>query len=73
MKATIGNLNGYLSTTLPGYELVKGQGYFYFQCSGTSNIEPPESIYVYTLGEMTYEQWCTSIDAAVEDWKAENN
>jgi len=70
-KPTIKNLNDYLHETLQQYDMVKGEGYFYF-CWGDDapddTPEPPESIYVYALNQMDFREWKQSIDLAVEKW-----
>ena len=71
------NLNQYVDTfKLPEfeYELVRGQGYFYFSHKWTapdSTPEPPPSIYTCYLHQATLEQWKKMIDGSIEDWKQE--
>jgi len=70
-KPTINNLNRYLHETLQQYDLVKGEGYFYF-CWGDDapydTPEPPESILVPALNQMNIAEWKQCIDWAVENW-----
>jgi len=74
MKATIKNLNKYLKGLTPHFEIVKGDGYFWF-CGVEGDTSPPDfapnSIFVCYLSHMPYSKWTEAIDGAVAAWREE--
>lgn len=76
-RATMKALNQYLDTIKLDrfcYELVKGQGYFYFSHKEEAPVntpEPPPSIYTCYLHQATLQQWKEMIDGSIDDWKKE--
>ena len=67
---TLRDLNNYIHTTYsPDIYLQKGKGYFYF--SGEDAFSIP-SIYVYSMQQLTIEEWKSEIDYAMKEggaWK----
>jgi|TARA_R110000824_G_scaffold227570_1_gene415374 hypothetical protein len=75
MKATLKNLNQYLSTLSSDFELVKGNGYVYFafkEDAPPSTAETPESIQVCYLNQMTLEEWKSHIMWNYREWVKNN-
>ena len=71
MKATLKNLNQYLSTLGSDFELVKGNGYVYFafkEDAPPSTADTPESIQVCYLNQMTLGEWESHIRWAYWEW-----
>ena len=71
MRATMKYLNDYLFVYTDLYEFVKGDGYFYFSHNPDAPMdtpEPPESIYVFALHQMSREKWCEHIRWNLKDW-----
>lgn len=71
-RATMKSLDEYLKTLLPQYDFVKGNGYFYFSWNEDApkdTPEPPSSIYIFALHQMSYQEWCEYILAQVEEWR----
>lgn len=64
MRATLKNLNEFIKQECPDLdiEMVKGKGYFYFIGEDGYNCE---SIMVFALGHMPYEQWLSHIQNAI--------
>lgn len=54
-------VNRELQKTLPGYELVKGEGYFYVDGPDTETWGET-MIYAYRINDMSLEQWIESVD-----------
>jgi len=70
-KPTLKTLNDHLHQTLQQYDMVKGEGYFYFCWSDNAPAdtpEPPESIYVPALNQMSITEWERSIDGQIDKW-----
>lgn len=65
MAMTIRKLNKKLKALHPELTIYKGAGYFYFERSGSGEV--PQSIYVYTLNEISESQWDDSLKSAVEE------
>ncbi len=68
---TMKKLNQYLGALLPHFELVKGNGYFYFshRPDAPTYSVVPESIHICHLNHMSGEDWTKTIKYAVEEWK----
>ena len=71
MKVTLKNLNEKIANPL-GVELIKGKGYFYlWDLPGKSILSLTESnsIYVYSLPQLTWGQWKEEIENLVKKAK----
>lgn len=62
---TLKKVNKEINDRWPGYELVKGEGYFYV-CGPNTECWNQTGIYVYGLNHMTLEQWLESVEAMIE-------
>jgi len=73
MKATLQKINEYLATIAPHFELVKGNGYFYFahRPDAPTYADVPESIYVCHLNHMTLEDWKKWVEFGIKEWEGE--
>lgn len=63
---TIKQLNRVLQNLEPDLCIHKGEGYFYFSTEADRN--PPESIYVYAINQMSRDQWISALKSSVADW-----
>jgi hypothetical protein len=73
---TLKQLDDYLKTQLPTYDLVKGEGYFYFGWNEQAPVntpEPPPSIMVSYINQLSTEAWKDAIDSSVEQWAKIND
>ena len=66
-------VNEYLAKKIPGVELVKGKGYFYFSWkTGFAIREPwpklPGPVYVYAITHLSWEKWKGVIDSAAAEF-----
>ena len=74
MPATLKKINEYLQSKVPGIELVKGRGYFYFADTPASEscAFPPDSICIYALNHQSLDEWKKDMDRAVKQFKERN-
>lgn len=69
-KATLKKLQAVVDTLAPEFEIVKGEGYFYFSMKDTaSNAKYPESIYIYAMNQMTLEEWTEYLEGHLGEQK----
>ena len=68
-KVTLKKINQYLGTLTPHFELVKGNGYFYFAHTpdAPTYLDVPESIYVCHLNQQTLDAWQADMKWAVNE------
>ena len=66
MKATMKNLNAAIAARWPNLdiELVKGDGYFYFD--GDDGFDKIESMYTFALNGMDFDKWMEHIGWKIE-------
>lgn len=64
---TLKRINKEITKKYPGYDLVKGQGYFWIDGPNAALSPEGTSIYVYSLNEMTLEQWIDAVDGVMSN------